>query len=193
MKKRIVVGVSGASGAPLALRLLEELKKLDGVESYLVVSSSGKRTIEEECACSFADFISFADVSYDDQDIGAAIASGSFRHDGMIVLPCSMKTVAGIAMGYAENLLLRAADVSIKEQRRLVLAVRENPLSKIHLENMVHLAAIPNVFIAPPVLSYYHKPDSFSDMEDQLSGKYLELLGIETALLKRWQGNEHTA
>ncbi|MBQ3425053.1 MAG: UbiX family flavin prenyltransferase [Clostridia bacterium] len=185
-RKRIVLGVSGASGVPLAERLLRELQNHPEVETHLVVTYGGERTIEEECAISAEEFEALADVVYDNRDIGAAIASGSFPAEGMIVLPCSMKTVAGIAHGYSDNLLLRAADVTIKEQRRLILVPREVPLSKIHLDNLAYLAAFPGVFILPPVMSYYHHPRTLEEMEDQIVGRILSLFGIETAGFRRW-------
>lgn len=185
-KKRIILGVSGASGAPLAERLLRELQKHSKVETHLVVTYGGERTIKEECDISPEDFKSLADVVYDNRDIGAAVASGSFAAQGMIVLPCSMKTVAGIAHGYSENLLLRAADVTIKEQRPLVLVPREAPLSKIHLDNLGYLASIPGVFILPPVLSYYHHPRTLEEMEQQIVGKILSRFGIEADGFRRW-------
>ena len=151
--KRLVVGVSGASGAPLALRLLRRLRQIEGVQTHLVLSRGAELTVAEECSMSPAEFRALADVSYEETDIGAAIASGSFATMGMIVLPCSMKTLAGIAHGYADNLLLRAADVTIKEQRKLLLVPRDCPFSKIHLDNMAYLASLPGVFVMPPVLA----------------------------------------
>lgn len=189
-KKRIILGVSGASGAPLAERLLRDLQKQPEIETHLVVTYGGKRTIEEECGLSEEEFKALADVAYDNRDIGAAIASGSFEAEGMIVLPCSMKTVAGIAHGYSDNLLLRAADVTIKEQRRLVLAPREAPLSRIHLDNLAYLAAVPGLFILPPMLSYYHHPCSLEEMEGQLVGRILSMFSIETVDFHRWNGEE---
>ena len=186
--RRIIIGVSGASGAPLAERLLRELKNQPEIETHLVVTYGGERTIGEECAVSVKEFKSLADAVYDNRDIGAAIASGSFASAGMIVLPCSMKTVAGIAHGYSENLLLRAADVTIKEQRRLVLVPREAPLSRIHLDNLSYLAAVPGVFILPPVLSYYHHPRTLEEMEAQLVGRILSMFSIEAADFHRWKG-----
>ena len=150
------------------------------------MSYGGERTIEEECALSVDGFKALADAVYDNRDIGAAIASGSFPTEGMIVLPCSMKTAAGIAHGYSDNLLLRAADVTIKEQRPLVLVPREAPLSKIHLDNLAYLAAVPGVFILPPVLSYYHHPRTLEEMEQQIVGKILSRFGIETADYHIW-------
>lgn len=143
------------------------------------------RTIEEECDISLENFKSLADVCYDNQNIGASIASGTFETEGMIIVPCSMKTVAGVAHGFSENLLLRAADVCLKEQRKLVLVARETPLSKIHLDNMAYLAGLPNVFILPPVISYYHHPKSLSDVEQQIVGKILNRFGLEDGIC-RW-------
>jgi len=184
-KKRIIVGVSGASGAPLALRLLDELKKVPDVESHLVITRGGEMTIEEECGMSVSQFCAKADVVYDVKNIGAAIASGTYKTLGMVVCPCSMKTVAGIAHGYSDNLLLRAADVVLKEQRELVLVTRESPLSKIHLDNMAYLAGLPKVFILPPVISYYSHPQSLDDVEKQIVGRILDRFDIDAGL-KRW-------
>lgn len=185
MKKRLIIGVSGASGAPLAKRLLEELKNVDTIETHLVITFGGEETIKEECAMSVEDFKALADVVYDNKNIGAAIASGTFETLGMIICPCSMKTVAGVANGFSENLLLRAADVCVKEQRKLVMVVRESPFSKIHLDNMAYLASLPGVFIQPPVISYYHKPKNLEDMEKQIVWKMLDRFGISGGLV-RW-------
>lgn len=189
-KKRIILGISGASGAPLAMRLLEALKRCPETEVHLVITFGGERTIQEECGISAEAFKGLADVVYDNRDIGAAIASGTFPAAGMIVLPCSMKTLAGIAHGYSENLLLRAADVTIKEQRPLVLVPREAPFSKIHLDNMSCLASVPGVFILPPVLSYYHHPRTLEDMEKQLVGKILARFDIHSEGFTQWNGGE---
>lgn len=184
---RLVIGISGASGFPLAVRLLEELKKKPEVETHLVYTHGAELTAKLESGYEAERLRALATVCYDNQDIGAAIASGTFVTAGMIVLPCSMKTVGGIANGYSENLLLRAADVTIKEQRKLVLSVRESPLSPIHLENMLKLSRIPGVFLMPPVLSYYHAPESIADMEGQIVGRLLQPFGIETEGLRRWE------
>ena len=186
-KKRFIVGVSGASGAPLARRLLKELKKQEQVEVHLVMTDGGVRTADEEWEGGAEEFRKLTDVVYDNLDIGAAIASGSFQTEGMIILPCSMKTVAGIASGYSDNLLLRAADVMIKEQRRLVLCPREMPLSRIHLENLARLASLPNVFVMPPVLGYYHHPKTLEEMERQIVGRILEKCGIQIDGFNRWK------
>ena len=188
-KKRIIIGVSGASGAPLALKLLKELKKVEDVESHLVITHGGELTIEEECGMPHSEFCSYADVCYDNHNIGASIASGTYKTLGMIICPCSMKTVAGIAHGYSDNLLLRAADVVLKEQRKLVLVTRESPLSKIHLDNMAHLAGLPGVFILPPVISYYSHPKTLEDVEQQIIARILDKFDIEVGL-KRWNPND---
>lgn len=186
MKKRIIVGITGASGIPLAVRLLKELKKLPEVETHLVYTKGAEMTAEFECGCNMEEIRVLSDVCYDNENVGAAIASGTYHTEGMIVLPCSMKTVSGIAHGFSDNLLLRAADVTIKEQRRLILAVRETPLSPIHLENMLGLSRLTNVSIMPPVLSYYHLPMTVEDMERQLVGKILSRFHIEMEGFQTW-------
>ncbi|MCC8104198.1 MAG: UbiX family flavin prenyltransferase [Clostridiales bacterium] len=189
--KRIVVGISGASGFPLAVCLLNELKKMPDVETHLVYTYGAELTAKQESGYAPEQIRALADVCYENQNIGAAIASGTFQTEGMIVLPCSMKTVSGIAHGFSENLLLRAADVTIKEQRKLVLAVRESPLSPIHLENMLTLSRLHNVYIMPPVVTYYMKDKeeqalSVGDMERHIVGKMLQPFGIETEGFRRW-------
>lgn len=154
-------------------------------ESHLVISNSAKRTMELETELHLEDMISLADIVYDIDDIGASIASGTFRIDGMVVVPCSMKTVAGIACGYAENLLLRAADVTIKERKKLVLVVRESPLSQIHLKNMLYLAEM-GVVITPPLVAYYNKPKSLEEVSKQIACRILDNFGIELNDYKRW-------
>jgi len=154
-RTRITVGISGASGIPIALTLLRFLKQCPFVETHLVLSTGAELTLEHESSLRRDDLPGLADVYHDNRNIGAAIASGSFTTAGMIVAPCSMKTLAGIAHGYSDNLLLRAADVCLKERRRLVLAVRECPLSSIHLRNMLTLSDMGAV-ILPPVLTYYN-------------------------------------
>ncbi|MGN1182286.1 MAG: UbiX family flavin prenyltransferase, partial [Faecalibacillus sp.] len=148
--KKIVIGISGASGMPLAIRLLEELKKQKDIETHLVYTKSACLTILQECQKAIQDIEDLADVVYDNENIGASIASGTYEVNGMIVIPCSMKTVAGIKSGYTDNLLLRACDVMIKEHRKLVLVTRESPLSVIHLDNLAYLSRIHHVYIVPP-------------------------------------------
>ena len=177
--RRIVVGVSGASGAALGLECLKCLRQA-GAESALVVTRGG------ELGMTLDEFVAHADVVYDNKNIGAAIASGTYPVDGMIVAPCSMKTLAGIASGYSENLLLRAADVQMKEQRRLVLMVRETPFSAIHVDNMARLARVPGVMLMPPMLTFYNGPATLDDAVHHIAAKALEAVGVSCANYKRW-------
>ena len=183
--KRIIVGVSGATGAQLGLECLKCLREA-GAESALVLTRGAELTIEYEMDISAEEFASYADVVYDNRNVGAAIASGSYPVDGMIVAPCSMKTLAGIANGYSDNLLLRAADVQIKEQRRLVLMVRETPLSAIHVDNMATLARVPGVMLMPPMLTFYNGPQTVDDMVHHIVAKALGAVGVDCAGYKRW-------
>ena len=185
-KRRLIVGFTGASGAPFAVELLYAQPD---IESHVIVSSGFMRTLPTEARVTFKELAQFADMLYENTDIGAAPASGTFRTEGMIVAPCSMKTLAGIACGYSDNLLLRAADVTIKERRRLLLAVRETPLSPIHLRNMLALAEL-GVSIMPPMLSYYNKPVTAEDMTRQFVGRMLDAFDIELSGFKRWNGVE---
>jgi len=158
MAERIIIGMSGASGAPLTVELLRQLhQRHPEVETHLVVTRSAALTLEAECAMRVAQLEAMATVCYDNDAVGAAIASGSFRTRGMIVIPCSMKTVAGIVSGYSDSLLLRAADVCLKERRKLVLVARETPLSAVHLRNLYEASRL-GVVIMPPVPAYYRKP-----------------------------------
>lgn len=179
MTKRLVVGISGASGTPLALRTLQTLHDIPDVEVHLVATESAKLTAAYESSLSFDEIAALADVYYEGNPIDAAIASGTFTTAGMLVVPCSMKSAAGIASGFADNLMLRAADVSVKEKRPLVLAVRETPLSPIHLANLQRLASLPNVWIMPPMMTWYIKPGSIAEMEHHLVAKMLSPFGIE--------------
>lgn len=181
---RVVVGISGASGGILGLRLLESLRKL-GVETHVVLTSAAERLLKVEHGVSREDVARLAHRLYDIGDLSAPIASGSFRVEGMVVAPCSMKTLSGIAHGYSDNLLLRAADVALKERRRLVLVVRETPLSVVHLRNML-MAAEAGAIILPPVLSFYHRPRSVEDLIYFVVGRVLDALGLEHSLYKRW-------
>lgn len=185
--KKIVVGISGASGMPLAVHLLMVLKADPSVETHLVMTRGAEITMKQEADITVEQVKGLADICYDINNIGASIASGTFRTEGMIVVPCSMKTVAGIARGYSDNLLLRACDVIIKEKRNLVLAVRETPLSPIHLDNLAYLSRLQNVDILPLVLSYYNNPVSIQDMERHLIGKLLSRFEIEVKGFQPWQ------
>lgn len=184
--KKVVVGLSGASGMPLAIKLLQELKKHQ-CEIHLVATKSALMTLKMENNKDAGALKSLCDHYYENDNIGAAIASGTFKNDGMIIVPCSMKTIAGIAHGYSDNLLLRSADVMIKEKRKLVLVIRETPLSAIHLDNMAYLAKLSNLYIMPLVMSYYNKPQSIEDMEYHLIGKILDIFELESDNFKRWQ------
>jgi 4-hydroxy-3-polyprenylbenzoate decarboxylase len=187
MAERLIVGISGASGAPIAVELLTALRSA-GIETHLVVTDAGAATIKAETGLSLDEACSLASVCYDNSDIGAIMASGSFKTGGMIVAPCSMKTAAGINSGYSDNLLLRAADVTLKEQRRLVLAVRESPLSQIHLRNLYELSQT-GATILPPVLSYYNRPLTIEDATRQAVGKILDQFGVEYPHFSRWLGD----
>ncbi len=188
-KQRLVVGMSGVSGAILTRRLLEQMAGQPNWETHLVVSLGAARTIDLELGCPMSDVTALATVAHDERDIGASIASGTFRTAGMVVVPCSMKSLAGIAHGYTDNLLLRAADVALKEERKLVLVTREMPLSRIHLGNMAHLAGY-GVRILPPMMTFYNKPQSIGDMIDHIVGKVLAEFGIEGQNFHRWRDDQ---
>ena len=184
-KKRLVIGMSGASGAILGIEILKILREHSEWETHLVISKGSEETIAEETNYKLEDVMELADKAYSIKDIGASIASGTFKTEGMIIVPCSMKTVAGIACGYSDNLLLRAADVIIKEKRKLVLVARECPLSTIHLRNMLSLSEL-GVIIMPPMVSYYNKPVDINDLNNHIIGKILDRFGIEVSGFNRW-------
>lgn len=186
--RRVVVGVSGASGATYGVRVLDALREL-GVESHLVVSRAGLLTLAQETDLGPDDLAARADVTYRLGDVGAAIASGSFRTTGMIVAPCSVRTMAEIATGATSSLLTRAADVTLKERRPLVLMVRETPLHLGHLRTMAALAEMGAV-IAPPMPAFYARPETLADMVDQSVGRALDLLGLDWGRVRRWRGLE---
>lgn len=183
-QNRLVIGISGASGIPIAVEILRQLRSAK-VQTHLVYTKGAEMTLCQETNLSTEELNAMADVVYDNQNIGAAIASGTFKTVGMIVVPCSMKTVAGIVSGYSDNLLLRAADVTIKERRKLVLVARETPLSTIHLRNLYEMSRLGAVII-PPVLSYYNHPDSVEACTAHVAGKVLEQFGIEGEHFCRW-------
>ena len=182
--KRIVVGVSGASGTVYALRLLELLKNMD-METHLVVSKAAEMTLAYETEKTVKDLEALAHKRYPIGDIGAAISSGSFRTEGMIVAPCSIKTMSEIATGVTSSLLTRAADVTLKERRRLVLMVRETPFHTGHLKTMTQLSEMGAV-IAPPLPAFYARPQSVSDLIDQSLGRVLDLFNLDAPVTKRW-------
>lgn len=177
--------MSGASGAPLALEILKALRDTGCCETHLVVTEAGWQTVRHETGLEPEEVCSLADRTYGLKELDGAVSSGSFPCEGMIVAPCSMKTVAGIAGGYSDNLLLRAADVTIKEHRPLVLLVRECPFSAIHLENMARLARL-GVWIVPAVMTYYHHPRTIADMSRQLVGRALSPFGLPVEGYSRW-------
>lgn len=184
--KRIIIGISGASGAILGTRILEELKNFDDIETHLVITKGGEITIKEETSYSLDDVKNLADVVYSVDDLSAPIASGSFDTLGMIVSPCSMKTLSAIASGYSENLLLRAADVTLKENRPLILLPRETPLSKIHIKNML-AAKDAGATILPPMLTFYNKPQTIDDMVNHIVGKTLLKFDIRLKLFRGYR------
>ena len=184
--KRIVVGITGASGVILGIRVLEELRRLE-METHLVMSQWAERTIQLETDYSVEQIRSLASVCHPIDDLAASISSGSFHTDGMVIVPCSMKTLAAIACGFSYNLLARAADVTIKERRRLVLVPRETPLSSSHLHNMVTLANN-GVILVPPCVGFYIRPANVDMIVNHLAGKILDALGIENQLFSRWEG-----
>jgi 4-hydroxy-3-polyprenylbenzoate decarboxylase len=181
---RLIVGISGASGAIYGIRALQVLGEL-GVETHLVVTNAALETIRLETDFKKADVVRLATETHRLDDITSKIASGSYQTDGMLVIPCSMKTLAGIASGYSDNLLLRAADVTMKERRRLVLVVRETPLSLIHIENMATVTRA-GAIVLPAVPAFYHRPKTVAALVDQVVGKALDVLEIEHHLVKRW-------
>lgn len=181
---RIVVGISGASGAIYGIQLLDQLNKA-GVETHLILSDWAKKTIEMETEYKVDEVREMAFQYHDLNNLGAAVSSGSFRHQGMIIAPCSMKTLAGIAHGMENNLLMRAAGVTMKEQRKLVLLPRETPLTAIHLENMLKLARL-GVVMMPPVPALYNKPESLEKVIQHTVARVLDHFDIEHALTQRW-------
>ncbi len=190
--QRIVIAITGATGAVYGVRLLQALQDLRRsgsrpVETHLVVSDAAVLTLHQETGLARRDVEAMAHVVHKSGDIGAAIASGSFQSDGMIIAPCSMKTLAAVAHGLSDNLIARAADVVLKERRRLVLMVRETPFNLAHLRNMTAVTEMGGI-IFPPLPSFYHHPQSISDMVDHTVGRVLDLYGIEHALAPRWTG-----
>jgi len=185
--RRLIVAITGASGAIYGTRLLQHLRECGGVETHVVVSNAGALNALQELNLKRAQVEALADVVHSVADIGASIASGSFRCDGMVVAPCSAKTLASIAAGFSENLISRAADVCLKERRRLVLMVREAPLHLVHLRNMETVTQMGGI-IFPPTPAFYQQPTSIEQMVDHTLSRILDLYGIEHSLSPRWQG-----
>lgn len=185
--KRIIVGISGASGAVYGARLLQALQGMEGVESHLVVSRAGWLNLRHELDMERAEVEALAHHVHDLADVGASIASGSFAAHGMVVAPCSMRTLAAIAHGLADNLLTRAADVVLKERRRLVLLTRESPLHLVHLRNMATVTEL-GAICCPPMPAFYQRPTTIGEIVDHSVARALDLLGLDNDLAPRWQG-----
>lgn len=186
LRMRIIVGITGASGSILGIRLLQALHSLE-VETHLVLSRWAKATLLHETAFTVSDVEDLASVVHPGENQAASISSGSFKTDGMIIAPCSMKSLAAIRTGYSDNLLCRAADVTLKERRKLVLLARESPLSEIHLENMLALTRM-GVVIFPPVPAFYSVPRGLDDVVNQIVGRVLDQFGLEMPGIQRWAG-----
>lgn len=182
---RLVMAITGASGVIYGKRLLEVLRSKN-VEIHLIISKAAEKVIEHELDTSKSELKRLANYIYDMDDWSAPIVSGSFKTDGMVIIPCSMKTLAGIAHGYSDNIILRAADVTLKEKQKLIIVPRETPLSAIHLRNMLDLAEQGGI-IVPAMPAYYHEPKGIDDLVDFVVGKVLDLLGIKHTLIKRWR------
>ena len=189
--RRLIVGMTGSTGAIFGIRLLEALKN-SAIETHLIISKWAQRTIEHETPYKLEDVRALASVVHSQGDMGASISSGSFLTEGMVVAPCSVRTLAGIANGYGEHLVHRAADVILKERRRLVLLVRETPLSEVHLENMLKLSRM-GVLIVPPVPAFYNHPQTVDDVVNHIVARVLDQLGIDAPFAKRWDGRLQTA
>lgn len=189
MMQRIIIGLTGSSGAIYGIRLLEVLRSVAEVETHLIVSAAVKQTIALETSYRLRDVLAMADVVYEDRDIAAAISSGSFITSGMIIMPCSIKTLSGIANSYNDTLITRAADVVLKEKRKLILGVRETPLHLGHLRLMMNVIEI-GAIIFPPMPAFYHQPETVQDIVDQTVNRILDQYGITLpeTLFTRWQG-----
>jgi 4-hydroxy-3-polyprenylbenzoate decarboxylase len=185
--RRIVVAITGATGAVYGVRLLERLRAIRGVETHLVISDAATLTLHQEVGLQRRDVEALAHVVHKNREIGASIASGSFQSDGMVIAPCSMKTLAAVAHGLADNLIARAADVILKERRRLVLMVRETPFNLAHLRNMTAVTEMGGI-VFPPLPSFYNKPATIDEMVDHTVARVIDLLGIENDLAPRWNG-----
>jgi 4-hydroxy-3-polyprenylbenzoate decarboxylase len=186
---RLIIGINGATGVIYGIRLLEVLSNIKTIETHLVITPAGEQTIEIESGYRVKDVQALAHFCYGIDDIAAPLSSGSFRRDGMIIAPCSMKTLAALAHSFADNLLTRAADVTLKERGKLLLLVRETPLHLGHLRNMVSVTEMGGI-IMPPLPAFYHQPQSIRDIIDHTVGKALDLFNIEHALFKRWSGTK---
>ena len=191
MPRRLIVAITGATGSIYGVRLLETLRRLGGVETHLLISSAGWLNIQHELHLDKTTVHALADVVHNVRDVGASIASGSFATDGMVVAPCSMKTLASIALGLSDNLITRAADVVLKERRRLVLMVRETPFNLAHLRNMTSVTEMGGV-IFPPLPAFYHRPASIDEMVDQTVDRVIDMLALGNPIAAAWPGLKDT-
>lgn len=189
MMKKIVIGISGASGTIYAIDLIKKLKAIPDVETHGILSTWAKQNLKLEAEMSLKELDELLDYHYSNNDLGAAVASGSFLTDGMVIVPASMKTIASISVGLADNLITRAADVALKEQRKLIMVPRETPLNAIHLENMTKLARL-GVQMIPPIPAFYNHPQTIQDLVNHQTMKTLDALGLKNESQGRWQGDE---
>jgi phenylacrylic acid decarboxylase len=185
-RKRIVIAITGATGAIVGINILQTLRRLN-VETHLIISKWAGETIKYETDYSASTVRALADYSYNPHDLAAPISSGSYHVDGMIIVPCSVKTLASINAGICEDLITRAADVCLKERRRVILSVRETPFSEIHLRNMLEVTRA-GAIIAPPMVGFYTRPANIDDIINQMAGRILDLFGLDAANFKRWDG-----
>jgi 4-hydroxy-3-polyprenylbenzoate decarboxylase len=183
----IIIAITGATGAVYGIRLLEVLAAMKDMETHLVISEAGEKVISSETSWKVSDVRKLASYSYDIKDIYAPIASGSFPSDGMVVAPCTIKTLSALANSYSENLIVRAGDVTLKERKKLVVVVRETPLHLGHLRNMERLTEMGGI-VLPPMPAFYHRPQSVQDIVDHTVGKILDIFGIKHELFTRWSG-----
>ena len=191
MPRRLIVAITGATGSIYGIRLLETLRRLGAVETHLLISSAGWLNIQHELDLDKTSVHALADVVHNVRDVGASIASGSFATDGMVVAPCSMKTLASIALGLSDNLITRAADVVLKERRRLVLLVRETPFNLAHLRNMTSVTEMGGV-IFPPLPAFYHRPASIDEMVDQTVDRVIDMFALGSPIAAAWPGLKNT-
>lgn len=186
-KRRLIVAITGATGAVYGVRLLRALRDMPDIETHLVVSNAGAITLRHEMNMTAADLVLLAHAVHDVHDLGAPIASGSFQAEAMVVAPCSMKTLAAIAHGLSDNLIARAADVTLKERRRLLLLARETPLHLAHLRNMTAATEM-GAIVFPPLPSFYHQPQTIDQLVDHTVGRVLDMMNLPNDLVKRWDG-----
>ncbi len=187
VEKKLIIAITGATGAVYGVRLLQVLGNMPGIATHLLVSDAGVLNLHQELDMNRKQVEALADVVYNVRDVGAAIASGSFQSEGMIIAPCSMKTLAAVAHGLSDNLITRAADVVLKERRRLVLMVRETPFNLVHLRNMTAVTEMGGI-ISPPLPAFYQRPQTIDDMIDHTVGRILDLFAIPHTLVPRWNG-----